>query len=90
MIRFEMPKRECCATTLQPDPQGQWVLYTDGVKAIADAERRVWMEAVRMTREMADLNRHVGRYDKAAGLYAMVDEFDIRQRSTQAQADKEG
>lgn len=31
LIRYAMPRRECCTTTLSPDPNGQWVLYTDAI-----------------------------------------------------------
>lgn len=84
MIRFEMPKRECCATTLQPDPQGQWVLYTDGVKAIADAERRAY-QTLTGRLEMMERYMKSARYVEALELIVNT-HTAIR---AQAQEDKE-
>lgn len=93
MIRFEMPKRECCTTTLQPDPQGQWVLYTDAVQALADAER-VGME--RAAKIADDFDRLTcAEMERKYRLRIDVRRLNLgdniaRCIRSQAQADKEG
>ena len=55
---------------------------------LAQVEAETWEQAAKVTREMADLHRKVGNYEKSAALYAMAEAFDVRYQ--QAQRAKEG
>lgn len=47
------------------------------------AQAAVWREALRLTKEMAELNRHKGSYEIAVGLFAMCEEFEARAAAEQ-------
>lgn len=64
LVRFEMPGRGCCTTTLQPDPQGQWILYSDLASALADAERRGMERAAASCEAEALIDDERGYYGK--------------------------
>lgn len=54
LVRFEMPKRECCTTTLQPDPHGQWVLYAEVESALADlAAREAEIDRLKLSQQQS-------------------------------------
>ena len=37
VVRFDMPLRPCCTTTLCPKPDGQWMLYSEHIERLAAA-----------------------------------------------------
>lgn len=49
--------------------------------ALAAERRAVWLEANKLTREMAELHQHTLNYERAGALLGMLEEFEARQQA---------